>query len=85
MGLTRVRFWDYFFATALGEAVTIFVVTFFIGALRDIWISGDWGRLLSARMLLSFGFLAALVLGANLVRSKFERRANPGSAAVTFK
>ncbi len=42
MGLTKVRFRDYFFATALGEAATIFVVTFFIGALRDIWISGDW-------------------------------------------
>jgi uncharacterized membrane protein YdjX (TVP38/TMEM64 family) len=74
MGLTKVRFRDYFFATALGEAATIFVVTFFIGALRDIWISGDWGRLLSVRMVLSLGFLMASVFGANLVRSKFERK-----------
>ena len=42
-GLTKVRFWDYFFATALGEAATIFVTTFFIGEIRDIWISGDSG------------------------------------------
>ncbi|MGC9963974.1 MAG: VTT domain-containing protein [Syntrophobacteraceae bacterium] len=83
MGLTKVRFRDYFFATALGEAATIFVVTFFIGALRDIWISGDWGRLFSARLVLSLGFLMALVLGANLARSKFERRPAPAVSPST--
>jgi len=73
MGLTRVGFWDYFFATVLGEATTIFVLTFFVGMLRDIWITGDWGRLISVRMVLSFGLLIALALIVNLVRSKFER------------
>jgi uncharacterized membrane protein YdjX (TVP38/TMEM64 family) len=77
MGLTKVRFRDYFFATALGEAATTFVVSFAIGALRDIWISGDWGRLFSTRTVLCFGFLSALILGANLARNRFERRPVP--------
>ena len=76
-GLTKVRFWDYFFATALGEAATIFVTTFFIGEIREIWISGDLGRLFSARMALSLGFLVALALIAKLVQRKYESRLAP--------
>ncbi len=74
LGLTRVRFWDYFLATALGEAATISIITFFIGELRDVWICKDWGRLLSARMALSIGALIALGLIANLVQKKFEKK-----------
>ena len=58
MGLTRVRFWDYFFGIALGIIVGTFVFTFFIGALRDIWASGDWSRLLTPRVLLSLALFA---------------------------
>ena len=76
-GLTKVRFWDYFFATALGEVVTIFVTTFFIGEIRDIWISGDRGRLFFARMALSLGFLVALALIAKLVQRKYVSRLAP--------
>ena len=76
-GLTKVRFWDYFFATALGEVLTIFVTTFFIGEIRDIWISGDRGRLFSARMALTLGFLIALALVAKLVQRKYESRLAP--------
>jgi uncharacterized membrane protein YdjX (TVP38/TMEM64 family) len=73
VGLTKVGFGDYFFATALGESTTIFVTTFFIGEIREIWISGDWGRLFSVRMALSLGLLAALVLIAKVVQRKYER------------
>ena len=73
VGLTKVRFWDYFFATALGEAATIFGITFFIGELREIWISRDLCRLLSARMALSVGFLIALVFVAKLIQSKYRK------------
>jgi len=76
-GLTKVRFWDYFFATALGEVATIFVTTFFIGEIRDIWISGDWGALFSTKMALSLGFLMALALIAKLVRRKYGSRPAP--------
>jgi uncharacterized membrane protein YdjX (TVP38/TMEM64 family) len=76
-GLTKVRFWDYFFATALGEAVTIFVITFLIGEIREIWISGDPGWLFSARTALCLGFLIGLALIAKLVQRKYESRIAP--------
>ena len=53
MGLTRVRFRDYFFGTALGIVVGTFIFTFFVGTVRDVWASGDWGGLLSLKVLFS--------------------------------
>ena len=53
MGLTRVRFWDYFFGTALGIVVGVFIFTFFVGTVRDVWRSGDWSGLLSGKVFFS--------------------------------
>ncbi len=53
MGLTRVRFWDYFFGTALGIIVGVFIFTFFVGTVRDVWRSGDWNGLLSGKVAFS--------------------------------
>ncbi|MGD8364596.1 MAG: TVP38/TMEM64 family protein, partial [Desulfobacterales bacterium] len=47
MGLTRVRFWDYVAGTGLGIVVGTFIFTFFIGTLKEVWTSGDWGQLIS--------------------------------------
>jgi uncharacterized membrane protein YdjX (TVP38/TMEM64 family) len=55
MGLTRVRFWDYFAGTGLGIIVGTFIFTFFIGTLKDVWTSGDWGQLLSLKVFFSIG------------------------------
>ncbi len=53
MGLTRVRFWDYFFGTALGIVVGTFIFTFFVGTVKDVWASGRWEGLLSWKVFLS--------------------------------
>jgi uncharacterized membrane protein YdjX (TVP38/TMEM64 family) len=53
MGLTRVRFRDYFFGTALGIIVGVFIFTFFVGTVRDVWASGDWSGLLSLKVFFS--------------------------------
>lgn len=53
MGLTRVRFRDYFLGTALGIIVGVFVFTFFVGTVRDVWASGDWRGLLSLKVIFS--------------------------------
>ncbi|HEX2719822.1 MAG TPA: TVP38/TMEM64 family protein [Candidatus Deferrimicrobium sp.] len=53
MGLTRVRFRDYFFGTALGIIVGVFLFTFFVGTVRDVWASGDWRGLLSLKVFFS--------------------------------
>ncbi|MBW1742299.1 MAG: TVP38/TMEM64 family protein [Deltaproteobacteria bacterium] len=53
MGLTKVRFWDYFFGTGLGILVGTFIFTFFIGTLKEVWASGNWGELLSIKVFFS--------------------------------
>ncbi len=53
MGLTRVRFWDYFAGTGLGIIVGTFVFTFFVGTVKEIWVSGRWAGLLSWKVFLS--------------------------------
>jgi uncharacterized membrane protein YdjX (TVP38/TMEM64 family) len=55
MGLTSVRFSDYFWGTGLGILVGTFIFTFFIGTLKDVWVSGDWGQLLSFKVFFSIG------------------------------
>lgn len=55
MGLTRVRFRDYFFGTGLGIMVGTFIFTFFIGTLVEVWASGNWAELLSFKVFFSIG------------------------------
>ncbi len=60
MGLTGVRFWDYFWGTGIGIMVGTFVFTFFIGTVKEIWTTGQWARLLSFKV----GFALALLIGS---------------------
>lgn len=53
MGLTRVRFVDYMTGTGLGIIVGTFIFTFFIGTLKDVWASGNWGELISFKVFFS--------------------------------
>jgi uncharacterized membrane protein YdjX (TVP38/TMEM64 family) len=58
MGLTKVRFWDYFAGTGLGIIVGTFVLTFFIGTLKQVWSTGNWGELISAKVFFSVALFA---------------------------
>jgi uncharacterized membrane protein YdjX (TVP38/TMEM64 family) len=53
MGLTKVRFRDYFFGTGLGIMVGTFIFTLFVGTVKEVWVSGDWGGLLSFKVFFS--------------------------------
>ncbi len=53
MGLTKVRFWDYFSGTGLGIIVGTFIFTFFFGTLKEVWAGGDWSRLFSFKVFFS--------------------------------
>jgi uncharacterized membrane protein YdjX (TVP38/TMEM64 family) len=55
MGLTKVRFRDYLMGTGLGIIVGTFIFTFFIGTLKEVWTSGDWGQLISFKVFFSIG------------------------------
>jgi uncharacterized membrane protein YdjX (TVP38/TMEM64 family) len=53
MGLTKVGFRDYLFGTGLGILVGTFIFTFFVGTLKEVWTSGNWGDLLSIKVFFS--------------------------------
>lgn len=55
MGLTKVRFRDYLWGTGLGIIVGTFIFTFFIGTLKEVWVSGDWGQIFSFKVFFSVG------------------------------
>jgi len=55
MGLTKVRFRDYFWGTALGIIVGAFIFTFFIGTLKEVWETGNWKELISVKVFFSIG------------------------------
>lgn len=58
MGLTKVRFLDYFFGTGLGILVGTFIFTFFVGTVKEVWASGDWSQLLSFKVFFSLALFA---------------------------
>jgi uncharacterized membrane protein YdjX (TVP38/TMEM64 family) len=55
MGLTKVRLRDYLYGTGLGILVGTFIFTFFIGTIKEVWASGQWGQLLTWKIFLSLG------------------------------
>jgi uncharacterized membrane protein YdjX (TVP38/TMEM64 family) len=55
MGLTGVKFRDYFWGTAIGILVGTFIFTFAVGTIRDIWASGQWQELLGGKVLFALG------------------------------
>jgi uncharacterized membrane protein YdjX (TVP38/TMEM64 family) len=55
MGLTKVHFWDYFTGTGLGIIVGTFIFTFFVGTLKEVWVSGNWAELISFKVFFSIG------------------------------
>ncbi len=75
MGLTRVRFGDYFFGTAVGIIVGTFVFTFFVGTVKDVWVSGRWSDLLSWKTMFSLGlFVFSFFIPKILKRLRAVRR-----------
>src|SRR5208337_2245208 len=79
MGLTRVRFWDYFAGTALGISVGTFILTFFVGTVRDVWASGEWRGLLSYKVFFSLGLFAfSFFIPKIIERVKAFRRVDTG-------
>lgn len=73
MGLTKIRFLDYFFGTGLGIIAGTFIFTFFIGTLREVWASGDWSQLFSFKVFFSVGlFVFSLFIPRIIKKIKKE-------------
>jgi uncharacterized membrane protein YdjX (TVP38/TMEM64 family) len=74
MGLTKVRFWDYVAGTGLGIIVGTFIFTFFIGTLKDVWVSGNWKELISFKVFFSIGlFIFSFFIPKILKKIKGEK------------
>ncbi len=74
MGLTKVHFREYFFGTGLGIIVGTFIFTFFIGTLKDVWASGNWGELISFKVFFSIGlFIFSFFIPKIIKRVKGEK------------
>ncbi len=74
LSLTKIHFKDFFLGTGLGVMASVFAMTFLSGILRDAWISGDWGRLISIKMafgaaLYGFSFFVPLII--KKIRGRF--------------
>jgi uncharacterized membrane protein YdjX (TVP38/TMEM64 family) len=80
MGLTKVRFWDYFFGTALGIIVGTFIFTFFIGTVKEVWVSGNWGGLISFKVFFSVGlFIFSFFIPKIIKKIKGEEALGKGT------
>jgi len=75
MGLTKVHFRDYLFGTGLGILVGTFIFTFFIGSLKEVWVSGNWAELLSVKVFFS---LALFVCSFFIPKFVNKARKTPG-------
>jgi len=74
MGLTKVHFWDYVFGTGLGIIVGTFIFTFFIGTLKEVWVSGNWAELISFKVFFSIGlFIFSFFIPKIIKKVKGER------------
>jgi uncharacterized membrane protein YdjX (TVP38/TMEM64 family) len=74
MGLTKVRFRDYFLGTGLGIIAGAFIFTFFFGTLKQVWASGDWRELLSFNVFFSVALFAFSFFIPKLI-TRFKARA----------
>ena len=55
MGLTKVKFRDYLWGTGFGILAGTFIFTFFIGTVKEVWVTGQWANLLSGKVFFSLG------------------------------
>lgn len=76
MGLTKVRFRDYFAGTGLGIIVGTFIFTFFIGTLKEVLASGNWAELISFKVFFSAGLFIFSFFIPKLIK-QFKREENP--------
>ena len=73
MGLTKIRFRDYFWGTGLGILAGTFIFTFFVGSLKEVWAGGNWEQLFSFKVFFSIGlFIFSLSIPKIINRFKRE-------------
>jgi uncharacterized membrane protein YdjX (TVP38/TMEM64 family) len=72
MGLTRVRFGDYFWGTLFGIIAGTFIITFFVGTIKEVWAGGDWGKLWSLKVVFSVALFVLSLFIPKIIK-KFKK------------
>ena len=70
-GLTKIHFWNYFLATGIGIIAGTLIFTYSIGALKEVWITGNWGELISFKVFFSLGLYIFLFFLPKIINKKF--------------
>jgi uncharacterized membrane protein YdjX (TVP38/TMEM64 family) len=68
IGLTKISFRDYLWGTGLGILVGTFIFTFFVGNIKEVWMRGQWDKLLNWKIILSLGLLVFSFFIPKIVR-----------------
>ena len=89
MGLTRDLL-GLFLGYGPGYLGRHFVFTFFVGTIKEVWASGDWGHLLSGKVFLSIGlfifslFIPKIIKRFKKVKGYSSKLTDPISVPVPF-
>lgn len=71
MGLTKVRFSDFFWGTALGIVVVTFAITLLVGTIKEAWACGQWDPSLSWKVPTILSLFALSCLTPKIIK-KFQ-------------
>ena len=77
MGLTKVRFWDYFLATGAAMIVVTIIFVFFIDAVKEAWLAQSWQPMWSWQVLFSLGLFVFSLFLPRIVKHFIERSVQP--------
>ena len=73
MGITKVRFQDFFWGTALGIFVVTLAITFSVGAIKDIWTGGLYDPSLAWKVVLVVCLFAVSFFVPKMIK-RFQRQ-----------
>jgi uncharacterized membrane protein YdjX (TVP38/TMEM64 family) len=81
LGLTKVRFWDYFWASGLALLVVTIIFTLAVNAIREAWLLKSWQPMVSWQVLFSLGLFGFSLFLPRIMKSIVERPVQPQAAA----
>jgi uncharacterized membrane protein YdjX (TVP38/TMEM64 family) len=82
LGLTKVRFWDYFFGTGLAFLVETWIFIFVIDALKVSWLTGSWEPLCSGKVAFAVGLFVFSLFIPKGIKLILDRPRTLGPAAI---
>jgi len=81
LGLTKVRFWDYFWASSLALLVVTIIFTLAVDAVRDAWLLKSWLPMVSWQVFFSLGLFGFSLFLPRIMKHIVERPAQVEAAA----